>query len=208
MKSVKSSQEVLKNEEMVQTDTIFNDEIPSSEEYVEVADTTKNLKNDHVKIETTEICSICKEEVENKAELPCKDVFCYDCINRHLKRRRFCPNCKLTNITHLDIKTYAKRYRMVYKLPKKTPANLKKTLKKNKIDISGNKESLKWRYEQFLCYQEVQAYKPDEIIDEEIAYKISRKEQSIADRKNKKKLTKEIRDKLIELMCKARELYK
>ncbi len=40
-------------------------------------------------------CPICMEEVREHRILPCKHVFCKDCINRWLVSKNSCPVCRL-----------------------------------------------------------------------------------------------------------------
>ena len=44
------------------------------------------------------ICSICLEPVKNRAKLPCKHKFCYDCITKNQKYNNKCPNCRKSYI--------------------------------------------------------------------------------------------------------------
>ncbi|ORD95041.1 hypothetical protein ECANGB1_1682 [Enterospora canceri] len=206
MKKIKSSCDV-------------NDKENVSNEYVIVEEqkkkTKKRKKVEEKEFDTTEtsecekeVCLICKENIKIKAALPCECIFCHYCINKHLKRGRFCPGCYSNGITHLDIKVNKKKFRTVQKITKKTEGNLKKVLKEHKIDVSGSKSMLRWRYDQLVCYLETQAYKERPIVNEKVAYKITKKELSIYDRKKKTGEEKEVQQKIKELIQKARKNIK
>ena len=50
------------------------------------------------------ICSICAAVLENPVELPCRHVFCSQCISRWLDTNHSCPNCR-RNVRIRDLKS-------------------------------------------------------------------------------------------------------
>ena len=65
-----------------------------------------------------ERCPICMEEVREHRILPCRHVFCKDCINRWLVSKNSCPVCRL--VIRVPMRRRTVRGRIHRRRPRRT----------------------------------------------------------------------------------------
>lgn len=128
-------------------------------------------------------CPICHDKMFNETTVSCSCVFCFDCINRHLKDKRFCPSCGKIGINSLDIKpsiVQKHQFKRLYKFNKnsKNMSEIVKFLKYYEVNFRGDKKTLWWRYKELICLLECASYKEHMITKFELASAIQFKEDS------------------------------
>ena len=137
---------------------------------------TKNKNNDSN-------CPICHDKMFNETTVSCACVFCFDCIDRHLKDKRFCPSCGKIGINSLDIKpslVQKHQFKRLYKFNKnsKNMNEIVKLLRHYEVNFRGGKKILWWRYKELICLLECASYKEHMITKFELASAIQIKEDS------------------------------
>lgn len=135
-------------------------------------------QSSEIPIDKFNFCYICKDKIKIKAVTPCGCEFCFNCINRHIKRQRNCPNGHQVVFTSLDLHVAVEKQRSIPKLMKKTEATLRKFLKQHKVGISGPLHRLRWRYDELLAVLEANSYKKNKLSNEDISFAIVKKEES------------------------------
>ncbi|EEQ81837.1 hypothetical protein NCER_101577 [Vairimorpha ceranae BRL01] len=97
----------------------------------------------------SKLCLICKSECSIPHWLPCKHIFCFLCIRRHIEKRNFCPECFKSPFSPADLRTNQKQYNKIDKLPilvQSREEHLVRELKKRRANSSGSKSALMYRY--------------------------------------------------------------
>jgi hypothetical protein len=152
-----------------------------------------------------QICQICLDPLDIKHSLPCFHSFCYFCITRHLRHKNFCPVCFSTPVTKFDLQTdLIKIHNLAIPsaLLSRTVPNMRKTLKKYKINCEGHFNLISNRFFDLIEILHKEQFKPKMMNDTEIAWVVNR--DSIV-RTKKPILRKEVILSLLQLKFKIKK---
>ncbi|KAK6090461.1 hypothetical protein P3W45_000558 [Vairimorpha bombi] len=110
----------------------------------------------------SDTCLICKSLYYIPHWLPCGHTFCFLCIRRHIEKRNFCPECLSSPYSPTDLCTNVKQFNKISKIPiiiNLNEQNLKKELKKYRVDIRGDKNILTQRYRELSINVDNERYR-------------------------------------------------
>lgn len=176
------------------------DEIVKFSEETEIDHNDKIFTNyneksdDKQKTKEEEKCQICFDNLT--IINTCKCTFCFDCINRHLKKHRTCPSClKFCNSLNLKPTVHRKHdFKKFLKLNGKNTSswktNTKKLFKEYGISTMGDTKTLKWRYNELKCQLENACYNDKMISMVDLALNIQRKEDLSTEINKNRKIDK------------------